>query len=131
MNTPFEPPVFSLHEGTLPLVISMPHVGTTIPRAIAATMTDVAHHVDDCDWHLERLYAFARGLGASVIVPAYARYVIDLNRPPDDASLYPGQDTTGLVPIDTFDKAPLYPPGSEPHVDEIERRRSRYWQPYH
>ena len=131
MTTPPEPPVLTLHEGTLPLLISMPHVGTAIPDAVAAGMTDVARHVDDCDWHLERLYAFARGLGASLIVPAYARYVIDLNRPPDDASLYPGQDTTGLVPIDTFEKAPLYHPGGEPNANEIERRRAQYWQPYH
>ena len=131
MTSQPEPPVFTLHEGTIPLVISMPHVGTAIPGAIAAAMTDVARHVDDCDWHLERLYAFARGLGASMIVPSYARYVIDLNRPPDDASLYPGQDTTGLVPLDTFDKVPLYHPGGEPNANEIEQRRSQYWQPYH
>ncbi|WP_243434378.1 N-formylglutamate amidohydrolase, partial [Pseudomonas sp. 43(2021)] len=66
----------------------------TLPDDIAATMTPVARHVDDCDWHLERLYDFAKTLGASVLVPSHARYVVDLNRPPDDANLYPGQDTT-------------------------------------
>lgn len=123
--------VFSLHEGTLPLLISMPHVGTQIPDDLAATMTDVARHVDDCDWHLERLYAFAARRGAWILAPYNARYVIDLNRPPDDANLYPGQDTTGLVPVDTFDKTPLYAPGGAPTAAEIARRRERYWQPYH
>ncbi|ARL36873.1 N-formylglutamate deformylase [Burkholderia pseudomallei] len=131
MNTASQPPVFTLHRGTLPLLVSIPHAGTHIPDDIAATMTPVARHVDDCDWHLERLYDFAKTLGASVLVPSHARYVVDLNRPPDDANLYPGQDTTGLVPVDTFDRAPLYAHGHEPTVTEIARRRERYWTPYH
>lgn len=131
MNTPSDPPIFSLRRGHLPLLISMPHVGTFIPDAITARMTDVARYVDDCDWHLERLYASAARRGASIIVPTHARYVIDLNRPPDGANLYPGQDTTGLLPVDTFDKVPLYHSGGEPTDEEIARRRERYWQPYH
>jgi N-formylglutamate deformylase len=131
MVTSTDPRVASLQRGHLPLLISMPHVGTFIPDEIAAGMTDVARHVDDCDWHLERLYAFAARNGASMIVPTHARYVVDLNRPPDSANLYPGQDTTGLVPVDTFDKVPLYLPGGEPSDTEIARRRSLYWQPYH
>lgn len=88
-------------------------------------------HVDDCDWHLERLYRFAAERGATLLVPTHARYVIDLNRPPDDANLYPGQDTTGLVPVDTFEKMPLYTPGGGPSAADIARRRTCYWQPYH
>ncbi|WP_323123276.1 N-formylglutamate deformylase [Burkholderia alba] len=131
MSSASHPPVLTLHRGSLPLLISIPHAGTYLPDEIAATMTPVARHVDDCDWHLERLYGFARALGASVLVPSHARYVVDLNRPPDDANLYPGQDTTGLVPVDTFDKEPLYRDGHAPTVTEIARRRERYWQPYH
>jgi N-formylglutamate deformylase len=131
MNTPSDPPIFSLRRGHLPLLISMPHIGKFIPDAIAARMTDVARYVDDCDWHLERLYAFAAWRGASIIAPTHARYVIDLNRPPDDTNLYPGQDTTGLLPADTFDKLPLYRPGCEPTDEDLARRRARYWQPYH
>ncbi|WP_179402468.1 N-formylglutamate deformylase [Burkholderia guangdongensis] len=126
-----QPAVFTLKQGTLPLLISIPHAGTHIPDDVAATMTPDARFVDDCDWHLERLYGFAQTLGASVLVPSHARYVIDLNRPPDNENLYPGQDTTGLVPVDTFDKAPLYPAGGLPDADEIARRRDLYWRPYH
>src|SRR3984957_14769018 len=125
------PPVFSLHEGSLPLLISIPHMGTRIPDDIAATMTPLAQRTDDCDWHLDRLYGFARGLGASILMPTYARYVIDLNRPPDGANLYPGQDTTGLLPVDTFDKEPLYLDGHLPDEAETARRRETYWRPYH
>lgn len=131
MNATLDPAVFSVRPGTLPLLISMPHVGTCVPGDIAATMTEVARHVDDCDWHLERLYECAARRGAWLLVPSYARYVVDLNRPPDNANLYPGQDTTGLLPIDTFDKTPLYHPGGEPTAAEVARRVVRYWQPYH
>ncbi|MGA7782449.1 MAG: N-formylglutamate deformylase [Paraburkholderia sp.] len=124
-------PVFSLHEGSLPLLISIPHLGTRIPDDIAATMTPVAQRTDDCDWHLDRLYACARRLGAAMLTPSYARYVIDLNRPPDGANLYPGQDTTGLLPVDTFDKEPLYRDGQLPDEAEMARRRDIYWKPYH
>jgi N-formylglutamate deformylase len=125
------PPVFSLHQGSLPLLISIPHLGTQIPADIAATMTPAAQRTDDCDWHLDRLYAFARRMGASILAPTYARYVIDLNRPPDGANLYPGQDTTGLLPVDTFDKEPLYLDGHLPDDAETARRRDAYWKPYH
>ncbi|TKC86824.1 N-formylglutamate deformylase [Trinickia terrae] len=124
-------PIYTLHRGSLPLLISIPHLGTRIADDIAATMTPAALRVDDCDWHLDRLYGFAKRLGASILSPTYARYVIDLNRPPDGANLYPGQDTTGLLPVDTFDKEPLYQPGREPDEAEIARRREIYWKPYH
>jgi len=125
------PPVFSLHEGSLPLLISIPHVGMRIPDDIAAAMTPAAQRTEDCDWHLDRLYGFARDLGASILMPVNARYVIDLNRPPDGANLYPGQDTTGLLPVDTFDRVPLYRDGHLPDEAEVARRRDAYWKPYH
>lgn len=116
--------------GTIPLLVSFPHAGTEIPASIARGMTDAALLRADTDWHLPRLYAFVREMGASMLVPRYSRYVIDLNRPPADTNLYPGQDTTGLVPIDTFRKEPLYV-GELPTADEIDERRRLYWQPYH
>ncbi|CAH2925881.1 MAG: N-formylglutamate deformylase (EC [uncultured Paraburkholderia sp.] len=131
MTAPTTPPVFTLHRGSLPMLISIPHLGIRIPADIAATMTPVAQRTDDCDWHLDRLYAFAKRMGASILAPAYARYVIDLNRPPDGANLYPGQDTTGLLPVDTFDKEPLYREGHLPDDAEVARRCAAYWTPYH
>ena len=71
-------------------------------------MTETARRVPDTDWHVDRLYNFLSEVGASVLRPANSRYVIDLNRPPDGAKLYPGQATTGLCPIETFDGEPLY-----------------------
>ena len=122
---------YTLHQGQTPLFVSLPHDGTTLPDDIAARMTPQARRVPDTDWHVARLYEFARELGASVIVPKFSRYVVDLNRPPDDASLYPGQNTTGLCPSVQFSGEPVYLPGQEPSQDEIAGRVERYWRPYH
>ena len=122
---------YTLHRGTAPLLISVPHDGSEIPAEIAARMTESARGAPDTDWHVSRLYAFARELGASMLVPRYSRYVVDLNRPPDDVSLYPGQNTTGLCPIVQVSGEPVYREGQEPTAEEIAARVERYWQPYH
>lgn len=131
---PFETdqPAFRFRAGTRPLLISMPHVGTHIPTALRPRLTDAALQVPDTDWHLEQLYDFASALDVSLLVATHSRYVVDLNRPPDDANLYPGQDTTGLCPLDTFDKAPLYRRHEDqPDGAEIAARRDAIWRPYH
>lgn len=124
-------PVFTLIRGTQPLLISMPHVGTQLPADAPQRYTAKALTLADTDWHLPQLYAFARELGASLLIAHYSRYVIDLNRPPDDQNLYPGQNTTGLCPVDDFDSEALYPAGGTPTTTEIAERRETYWQPYH
>ena len=122
---------YTLHQGTAPLFISLPHNGTQVPDDIAARLTPEARRVPDTDWHVAELYDFARALGASIIVPVYSRYVVDLNRPEDDVSLYPGQNTTGLCPIVRFSGDPVYLPGQGPAPDEIAARVDAYWRPYH
>ena len=111
-----------LHEGSQPLVISLPHVGTELPADIASQLTARARQVEDTDWHVDQLYAFAKDAGASWVAARYSRYVVDLNRPPDNASLYPGQATTGLVPTESFDGESLYE-GLLPDAQELQARR--------
>ncbi|HKB55420.1 MAG TPA: N-formylglutamate deformylase [Ramlibacter sp.] len=125
------PPVFVFHQGTQPLLLSIPHMGTYLPPAIAHRLTEEARRVPDTDWHLERLYAFARELGASILQATHSRYVVDLNRPPDNESLYPGQATTGLCPDLTFDGTPLYADRQPLGEDETAQRRETWWRPYH
>ena len=122
---------FRFRAGTTPLLVSMPHRGTWLPEALARRMTPAALALPDTDWHLERLYDFLDEIGASVLEATHSRYVIDLNRPPDDASLYPGRSTTGLVPIDTFAGEPVYRPGETPQESETAERIERCWKPYH
>lgn len=125
--------VFSLQQGRVPLLISLPHVGTEIPPELAERLVPRALISEDSDWHLERLYRpLAEQLGASLIVPRYSRYVVDLNRPPDDQPLYPGASGgTGLVPTRFFTDDPLYRDGTEPDAAAIAARREAYWRPYH
>lgn len=123
--------IFELHRGSAPLLVSVPHDGSEIPPALAARMTERARIAPDTDWHVSRLYEVARALGASMIRPRYSRYVVDLNRPPDDTSLYPGQNTTGLCPAVQFTGEPVYLEGQAPGVDEIAQRVETYWRPYH
>ncbi|MDD0814396.1 N-formylglutamate deformylase [Curvibacter sp. HBC28] len=122
---------FRFRRGSTPLLISFPHVGTHVPECVASRLSDEARQVPDTDWHLEQLYAFADALGASMLVATHSRYVIDLNRPPDGASLYPGQSVTGLCPVDTFDDTLIYTRGEVPDDAEIAQRREQVWQPYH
>ena len=126
-----QPAPFVFHQGTQPLLISMPHAGTYVPSALAVRFTDEAREVPDTDWHMERLYAFAKDMGASILAATHSRYVVDLNRPPDGASLYPGQNVTGLCPVDTFDDTPIYTRGDVPDDSEIAARRDAVWAPYH
>ncbi|WP_394004582.1 N-formylglutamate deformylase [Luteimonas sp. WGS1318] len=123
--------LLDLHRGDAPLLISIPHNGTRVPDAIASRLTDEARRVPDTDWHVADLYAFARELGASVLVPTHSRYVVDLNRSEDDVSLYPGQNTTGLCPVVRFDGGPVYREGGAPDAAEIAARVDTYWRPYH
>ncbi len=120
--------VFSLHAGSTPLLISVPHDGWQIPSDIVQHMSGPGRAIPDTDWHVAELYEFAKQRGASMIVANFSRYVVDLNRPADDANLYDGQLATGLCPRHTFSGADIY-------LDPIDIDRSarveKYWRPYH
>ena len=116
--------------GNSALIISIPHAGTGLAENMQKRLGEPAKALPDTDWHVDRLYEFAAQREISLLVARYSRYVVDLNRPADDAPLYPGAGT-GLVPLETFAGEPLYRSGSEPDAVEVERRRQRYWQPYH
>ena len=123
--------VFSLHRGSTPLLVSLPHVGTEIPGDQRQRYVERAFQVEDTDWFLDRLYAFVRDMGASLIVPRHSRYVIDLNRPPENAPMYAGVNNTELCPTRFFTGDALYRAGQEPDAAEIARRVATYWRPYH
>ena len=121
----------TVHQGTAPLIVAMPHTGTYIPPDIEARMTSPWLARKDADWWIDRLYDFARDMEATTVRTAISRSVIDVNRDPSGASLYPGMTTTGLCPIETFDGEPLYRDGQEPDQAEIDARRAAYFDPYH
>ncbi len=123
--------VLTLHRGSTPLVVSLPHVGTVIPDWIAERLVQSALGVPDTDWFLDRLYAFAKARGASLLVPRYSRYVVDLNRPSDNQPMYAGANNTELCPTCAFSGEPLYHPGQAPGEHEVRERVDDYWYPYH
>ncbi|GGU77130.1 N-formylglutamate deformylase [Pseudomonas laurentiana] len=122
--------VLSFHQGTLPLLISMPHAGVRLTPAVEAGLIEPARSLPDTDWHIPRLYDFAVSMGASVVSAEYSRFVIDLNRPDDDKPLYVGA-TTGLYPATLFDGTPLFKDGLVPSALERTDYLERIWRPYH
>ncbi len=124
------PAWLTVAEGDAPLILSMPHTGTELAD-IESKLVSPWIARKDADWHIEKLYDFGRELGASIVRTGLSRSVIDVNRDPTGASLYPGQATTELCPTTTFDGEPLYKEGQAPDDAEIARRRARYYDPYH
>lgn len=109
----------------------MPHSGTGLPSGMLERMTPEGRDLADTDWHVPRLYRFAEQMGASVLRARYSRYVIDLNRPPDGAALYPGHQETSLCPDATFAGEPIYQARQAPDPAQVSDRLERYWRPYH
>jgi N-formylglutamate deformylase len=122
---------FDLTRGSTPLLISIPHVGTQIPDDQRERYLPRALAVEDTDWFLDRLYAFAAEIGASLLVPRESRFLVDLNRPRDNAPMYAGANNTELCPTRFFTGQPLYREGRAPDAAEVLRRVEQYWQPYH
>lgn len=123
---------YTLIRGDSPVVISLPHVGTLLPGELQPQLTATARTLPDTDWHVDQLYDFAFESGYTVLRALHSRYLIDLNRPPDDAPLYPGSNTSGLCPVLDFAGAPIWECGTEPVAPgEVARRLRLYWEPYH
>jgi N-formylglutamate deformylase len=117
--------------GDAPLIVSIPHAGTEIPPHLEGRFVSRWTATRDADWWVDRLYAFADRLDATTIATRLSRSVIDVNRDPSGASLYPGMATTELCPTQTFDGEPLYRRGHEPEESEIADRRGHFFAPYH
>ena len=118
----------SVSQGNSPIVLGLPHTGTYVPDDIFNALNARGRGLDDTDWHIDRLYS---GLlpDVTTVRANFHRYVIDANRDPSGVSLYPGQNTTGLVPLTDFDGNDIWT--TEPSRDEIEARRMAFHAPYH
>jgi N-formylglutamate deformylase len=119
-----------VRRGAAPLIVSIPHTGLDLrglePRLVSDWLAR-----KDADWFVETLYDFVAGFDATIVRTRVSRTVIDVNRDPSGASLYPGQATTGLCPTTSFDGEPLYKTGLEPDEHELAERRRLYFEPYH
>ncbi len=120
----------SVVPGDSVVVLAMPHSGTWLPDEVKKSLNDHALSLIDTDWHIDQLYHDLLP-GATVVKAHFHRYLIDANRDPSDVSLYPGQNTTGLCPLNDFDGKPLYRPQCEPDQATINHRLINYHAPYH
>lgn len=116
--------------GSSPIVLGLPHTGTEIPADCLDRLNGAGRARTDTDWHIHTLYGGLLDDVTTVRTPIH-RYVIDVNRDPTGASLYPGQNTTGLCPLTDFDGQNIYHEGKEPTATEVDRRRAAYHAPYH
>ncbi|MDF7657433.1 N-formylglutamate deformylase [Erwiniaceae bacterium L1_54_6] len=121
---------FHFTQGTLPLLVSIPHAGTQLTPEVDAGLSDAARGLPDTDWHIPLLYDFVRDLGASVLIGHYSRFVIDLNRPADNQPLYTTA-TTGLYPETLFDGTPTFATGKTPTAEQRQGYLDHIWHPYH
>jgi formiminoglutamase len=117
-----------IYQGNSPIVLGLPHTGTYIPDAIIADLTLCGRGLDDTDWHIHSLY---NGLlaGATTVRATFHRYVIDANRDPSGTSLYPGQNSTGLVPLTNFDGYDIWK--TPPDEGDVRTREQMFHAPYH
>lgn len=125
------PDWLEVRQGEAPLLVSLPHTGTDLPPELEARLVSPWLARKDADWWIDHLYAFAADLGATTVRTALSRTAIDVNRDPSGVSLYPGQATTELCPITTFDGQLLYRRDAELTSDEVAARRVRWFDPYH
>lgn len=124
-------PIFDYRQGSLPILVTMPHSGVELCRGLAERLDPSALSLPDTDWHIPELYHFIEEMGAYRLTAHYSRFVIDLNRPPDNQALYPGQAGTDLCPLSYGNGHSLYRPHQEPDKAEIAERLALYWQPFH
>ncbi|MDO3445659.1 N-formylglutamate deformylase [Agrobacterium radiobacter] len=122
--------VFEVRQGSSPVILGFPHTGTDVPPAIWERLNDNGRVLADTDWHIHHLYD---GLSPDVttVRATFHRYVIDANRDPAGNSLYPGQNTTGLVPDTDFDGLAIWKDGEEPTETDIASRLAGFHAPYH
>ena len=117
-------------QGDGPVLLALPHTGTWLPPEVAARLNQTGRALADTDWHVHELYA---GLlpSATTVRASFHRYLIDANRSPDGASLYPELNTTGLCPVTDFDGRPIWREGAAPRADEVAARTAAFHARYH
>jgi N-formylglutamate deformylase len=115
-------------QGDSPVVLGLPHTGTFVPDEIMADLNPYGRGLDDTDWHIHTLYDGVL-VGVSTVRATFHRYVIDANRDPSGVSLYPGQNTTGLVPLTDFDGNDIWI--NPPNKAAVKARQKAFHTPYH
>ena len=118
-----------VNRGTSPVILGLPHTGTHVPADIWDRLNANGRLLADTDWHIDRLYDGLLSGAAHC-----ARHLPSLrhrrqSRSRRAQSLYPGQNTTGLVPADRFRREPIWEEGAEPDEADIASAAGRVPRP--
>lgn len=121
----------------LPVILSRPHGGLTVPPEIATRLQiDATTLYNECDLWVDQLYDFAHPSIASepgnqpvsdvlaVVDMPIARVFVDANRPPNDL-----HDPDGPIKTTTSYGESIYRTPLTPEAQGY--LRATYWQPFH
>lgn len=119
-------------QNKVPILVSVPHAGITIPEELKAKYKPaMISAIDDTDYYVDRLYEFVSSLGITMVVADISRWVIDLNRSAENAPLYnDGRVITSLCPTTNFNDDHIYI-DQGPSEAEVNQRKSVYYYPYY
>jgi len=126
--------IITAKSAKVPIVVSIPHCGKAFPPELANHYKQtLAANLDDTDFFVDQLYDFLPRMGITTIRANYSRWVIDLNRSPENKALYnDDRIITQLTPTTDFLGNPIYAnPIFKPKAKEIARRKKYYFQPYY
>ncbi len=74
--------------GRTPVLVEVPHAGLFVPEPLREEiLANEATRKRDADLYVDELYALAPQTGAALLRARISRYVVDLNRAPDDVEL--------------------------------------------
>jgi N-formylglutamate amidohydrolase len=121
-----------------PLLVEVPHAGLELPEELRGEIVASAEAIRrDADIYVDKLYARAPALGASLLVARMSRYVVDLNRAQNDVDAatvtdHPTPGTLqprGVVWRSTTDGQPILR-GPLTYARLVARLKT-YYAPYH
>jgi formiminoglutamase len=118
----------TVSKGSGPIVLGLPHNGTFVPDDVHSNLNENGRKLADTDWHIDRLYD---GIlpNVTTVRANFHRYVIDANRDPEGATLYPGKNTTTLAPLTDFDGLDIWE--TRPTTAQVAHRSAEFHTPYH
>ena len=117
----------------IPFILSIPHSGTSIPKEkVDFFNQNQLKDMDDTDWFLDKLYDFAPKMGITTIIANYHRWLVDLNRDPNNQPLYnDGRIITSICTKTNFNGDNIYKDSYQLDKKEISSRIESYFSPYH